>query len=335
MNKPRKKHRILKRVILTLVIFLISFSLISAIVSMCVFSVMFGRWDEKQSPLFYSYSDIDSGRYPRGEAAFKSGGNTLKGYLYTTSEDSKGTVIVVNGYHCTADRHLPEIMYFVDNNWSVFTFDGTGVGESGGDSQKGLSQSRLDTDAAVEYIGSLSSKPIVLYGHSEGAYAAVTSLNDSNRVSAVVSVSGFNSPLELMHRHTKNNVGFLADIEYPFMYAHNYFLFSESSNTQAYEAINSTDIPVAVFHGKSDTTVPYDISIYSHKNELKNPNAVCFEVGSHRGNHSTIWLSDSAAEYTAKYRQEPFDNPDKARANELDSEFMEYVVGFYNSAVST
>ncbi|MCR5653291.1 MAG: alpha/beta hydrolase [Ruminococcus sp.] len=300
---------------------------------MCVFSVMFGRYDEKENPLFYSYSDIDSSKYPRTKKVFKSGENKLCGYYYTTSRDSIGTVIVINGYHCTSDRHLSEIMYFVDNNWSVFTFDGTGVGQSDGDSQIGLAQSRLDTAAAVEYVGSLSSKPVVLYGHSEGAYAAVTSLNDSDRVSAVVSVSGFNSPLELMHRHTKNHIGFLADIEYPFMYAHNYVLLGENSNTQAYEAINSTDTPVAVFQGKNDTTVPYDISIYSHRDELRNPNAACFEVGSSRGNHSTIWLSDSAAEYTMKYRQNPFKNPDKKKANELDGEFMEYVLKFYGAAI--
>lgn len=333
MNKPPRKNKILKRVILTLVIFIISFSLLSTVVSMCVFSVLFGRYDEEQSPLFYSYSDIDSGKYPRSEAVFKSGDNKLHGYLYTTSKDSRGTVIVVNGYHCTADRHLAEIMRFVDNNWSVFTYDGTGIGISGGDSQVGLSQSRLDLNAAVEYIGSKSSKPVVLYGHSEGAYAAVTSLSDSDRVSAVVSVSGFNTPLELMHSHTKNKVGILADIEYPFMYAHNYLLFSENANTSAYEAINSSDVPVAVFHGAEDTTVPYEISIYSHKDELTNPNAECFEISSKRGSHSTIWLSDSAAEYTMKYREKPFKNADKDKANELDDGFMEYVIGFYEKAV--
>lgn len=300
---------------------------------MCVFSVMFARYDEDQSPLFYSYSDIDQKKYPREQKYFMSGDTKLNSYYYSASNDSKGTVIVVNGYHCTADRHLPEIMYFVDHNWSVFTFEGTGVGGSGGDSQVGLSQSRLDTDAAVEYVSSFESKPIVLYGHSEGAYAAVTSLGDGKCVSAVVSVSGFNSPLELMHHHTKNNIGIIADLEYPFMYAHNYILFNENSNTQAYEAINSTDTPVAIFQGKNDTTVPYSISIYSHKSELKNPNAVCFEVGSSRGNHSTIWLSDSAAQYTMKYREKPFKNVDKAKANELNDKFMEYVVEFYNNAV--
>lgn len=332
MRKKPLRHKIIKRVVLTLVIFVIAFSLLSAIVSMCVFSVMFSRFDERQSALFLSYSDIDSDQYPREKAQFESGGNKLFGYMYTTSAESHGTVIVVNGFHCTLDRHLPEIMCFVDNGWSVFTYDATGVGASEGSSQVGLSQSRLDADAAVRYVSSISSEPIVMYGHSEGAYASVTTLEDSDKISAVVAVSGFNSPLELMHRHTKNNVGILADIEYPFMYAHNYILFNRFSNEPAYEAINSTDVPVAVFQGSEDTTVPYDISIYSHKDELTNPNAVCFEVKSDRGNHSTIWLSDSAAKYTLKYREHPTENPDKIKANELDGGFMDYVLEFYNKA---
>ena len=335
MNKPPQKHKIIKRVIITLVIFIITFSLLSSLVSMYVFSVMFGRYDEKQSPLFYSYSDIDSKKYPRSEAVFKSGGNNLRGYLYSSANDSKGTVIVVNGYHCTADRHLPEIMYFVDNGWSVFTYDGTGVGTSEGESQFGFTQFKNDASAASKYVNSITSKPVVLYGHSAGGYAAAASLEDNNNVRAVVSVSGFNSPLELMRIHTKNSAGLWADIGYPFMYAQNYFIFGEKANTEAYKAINSSDVPVAVFQGTNDTIVPYEISICSHKDELKNSNVKCFEIGSVRGGHSTIWLSAAAAEYTMKYKQNPFKNPDKAKANELNKEFMEYVTEFYDSAVKS
>lgn len=333
MNPKPSKHKKLKRVIITLVIFIIIYSLISTVVSMCVFSTMFARFDKDSNPLFFSYADIDSNKYPREPKTFKSGENKLKGYLYTTAKDSKGTVIVVNGYHCTADRHLSEIMYFVDKNWSVFAYDGTGVGKSGGDSQVGFTQFRNDASAAVKYVSTLSSKPVVLYGHSAGGYAATTTLEDNSNIKAVVSVSGFNSPLELMHLHTKNNAGLWADIGYPFMYAQNYVTFGNDANTQAYEAINSTDIPVAVFQGKSDSIVPYEISIYSHKNKIKNPNVNFVEVASNRGNHSTVWLSDSAAEYTLKYQKKPFDNPDKKQANELDKEFMESVLEFYNKAI--
>lgn len=320
--------------IITLLIIFILFCLTSVVVSMCVFANMFERYNEDSNPLFYAYSDIDNIKYPRIEADFKSGDNTLKGYLYSTSKQSHGTVIVINGYRCTADRHLSEIMYFVDHGWSVFTYDGTGVGKSGGDSQIGLPQFRRDATAAIKFISSKSTEPIVLYGHSAGGYAATTSLEDNDNIKAVVSVSGFNSPVELMHSFTKNNIGFIADIEYPFMYAHNYVLFGDDANAQAYEAISSSDTPVAVFQGSNDGIVPYDISIYSHKNEIKNPNVKYFEVNSKsRGNHSTIWLSEKAAKYTLKFEDDFYQKPDKAKANELDKEYMKSVLSFYNKAI--
>lgn len=331
-KQPVLKQRRVKRVCLVLVVTFLSYVLVSMAGAAVVFHFIFARVQTVHA-FELTYDDIDSASYPRREISFFSGENRLYGYVYSPAGASKGLVLLLNGMNCCIDRHLPEILYFVDHGYTVLTFENTGVGRSEGSGTVGLAQARLDAGAAISYLQkdrALASLPLVVYGHSLGGYAAAEVLNDAACVRAAVCVSAFDSPNENMRFSAKKYVGFLADLQYPFMCLHNYFLFGDKSSEPAVSAINSSQKPVMIIGGCSDTVVPDEISVIGKADAITNPYAVTLKIcDAYRGGHSAAWLTQSAAKYLA----EAAAPDDKQRANELDEGFMQRVVGFYRTVL--
>ena len=218
MNKTRL-HKILRRVVIIAIVFVLVFSLSSVIFSAVFFHFMFARRDSVREYVRIDYSLIDTGQYTRRAVSFLSGENTLKGYLYG-EQNKNGLIIIAPGISSDADAHLAEIMSFVDSGYTVLAYDATGTFESEGESRIGLQQSKRDLLAAIDFAADDSvtrDMPVFLYGHSLGAYAAAAALEQTD-VEAAICLSGFDSPVGTMYGTAKGYVGFLADIEYPFLY---------------------------------------------------------------------------------------------------------------------
>ena len=146
------------------IVTVLSYVLVSMAGSVVVFNVIFARTNTVNA-FELTYNDIDSAKYPRSEVSFPSGGNKLFGCVYRPKGTGKGLVMVVNGFNSCIDRHLPEIIWFIDRGYSVFTFENTGVGHSEGSGTVGIAQARLDAAAAIEYIEKdkeLSKLPLLL-----------------------------------------------------------------------------------------------------------------------------------------------------------------------------
>ncbi len=322
-----------RRVCIILLVTVLSYILLSVAGSAVVFRFIFARTATVHA-FELTYADVDAARYPRSDVSFLSGNNRLRGCVYRPQGDSRALVLLLNGMNACLDRHLPEILYFVDHGFAVMTFENTGVGQSEGDGTVGLAQARLDADAAMDYIrrdNSLAPLPLVLYGHSLGGYAAATALCDSEKACAAVCVAGFNAPNENMLFSARRRVGVLADVQYPFMCLQNYFLFGDKSDSTAVDAINACGKPVMLVGSDSDETVPPDISITGRAEDITNPRAVVVKIDeAYRGAHSAAWLSRSAAQYLAETEAPT----DKRRANALDEGFMRDVTAFMDKAVS-
>ena len=326
-----KTKRRVKRVCIILVITVLSYVVVSIAGSAVVFGIVFARTDAV-SAFELTYDDVDNIKYPREDISFLSGKNRLRGAVYP-KQNARALIIVANGMNCCLDRHLPEILRFLDSGFCVMTFENTGVGKSEGAGTVGIAQARLDLDAAIDYAQDdemMGRLPLLLYGHSLGGYAAATALEDRGSIRAVVCVSGFDSPNENMYHSAKQRVGFLASLQYPFMCLQNFFLFGDKSDLSAVDAINSTDTPVLVTGGNSDDIVTDEVSILGKADRITNPNAVVREISEeYRGEHSTVWLSRESAKYLAETK-----NPtDKAKANILDDGFMDMILKFYGKAV--
>ena len=336
-NKSLKKHNTLKRVVCSLLAILLIYTVGSVVTSMVVFHYIFKRTEYPRT-FEISYGDIDKTQYPRDTVSFSSGENKLVGYLYK-KENAPGTIIVVNGVFSGADRHLGEIMHFLDNGWQVFSFDGTGVGKSDGDGIVGLQQTKLDLLAAIKSLKKTvgGNSPLMLYGHSAGGYAAVSVLESVPDIAAVVSIAGFNSPVQTMYFHACRRVGPLASIEYPFLWLQNMILFGSDADIKALDVLDKTDTPVMIVEGSEDTVVPDDIGIGRYSAGFKNPNAKFYNIDApYRNSHTTIWLSESAAKEVSLSRDDEkaaLSKETRLKMNEVDAEFLGGILDFYKSAL--
>jgi pimeloyl-ACP methyl ester carboxylesterase len=352
----KKKRNIVKRLILFLFVFTFVFSILSMGITIFLFNTYFGRNDLKADDIALNYNDIDSGKYPRQIINFKSGANMLQGYVYG-HENTKGLIIIAPGIASGADSYLAETMYFVDNGWRVFAFDGTGTRKSEGKGIRGLTQTKIDLGAALEYIeqdAEFANLPIMLYGHSMGGYAVTAILKThKDDIAAVMCVSGFNSPIDTMYAQAKAVTGFYANIEYLYIWLYNTAIFCKDANITAVDGINATDTPVMIIYGTADDIVPYDsIGIYAYRQKITNPNVTFVACDENfRNGHDTMQLTAVAAKYTFQKREELADlheqygdiipedvfsdfysSIDKNAMNSLDLEYMSMIQTFYEAS---
>ena len=177
-TEPKVRRRFsFRKVCRCLLLVLLVFSLTSMLLSAVMFRVLFPR-NDGTTAYRTAYEDVDPSAYPRTEFTFPSGNSALSACRYDVP-DARGQIVVVNGIGAGIDAHLPEILCFLDHGWSVVTWDATGVGSSEGRGLIGLQQVRKDLLAYLDYRKTQGdSLPLLLYGHSAGAYAAATVLDE-------------------------------------------------------------------------------------------------------------------------------------------------------------
>jgi hypothetical protein len=76
----------------------------------------FRRFDKPKFSGYLRYGDMDG--YERKVVRFKSGNNTLAGYICGEGHD-KGLVVITHGLGGGAESYLSETRYFVDSGWRV------------------------------------------------------------------------------------------------------------------------------------------------------------------------------------------------------------------------
>ena len=239
----KKKTKIILEVQLaSFFVIALIYSVFSIGFSTYFYQMIFPRRDNTPA-LELTYADVDSSRYPRTEAEILSGDNLLEAYRYD-ADTPRALIVIAGGIGSDCDSHLPEILYFLDRGFSVLCYSCTGVCGSGGDSLVGPVQPSLDLSAALEYA-SHQSLPILIYGHSAGAFGAAIHCGDE-AVKGCVCIAGFDSATELMHQTAQEQFGLLADIEYPALSFHNYLLFGSLGFQRASKKISESDTPVLI-----------------------------------------------------------------------------------------
>lgn len=288
-----KKIFSFKKVLITIIAILLSFSLISFIATKIVYDNIFDRCDKSVYENEYNSSLSQN----RQEFIFKSGENNLKGYLY--GKDNGGTLIIfATGFKADCSSYLPQIETLVSNGFGVFIFDPTGAFCSSGNSSIGFSQQLLDLKCALDFTEENSRfgfEELALLGHSRGGYSVCCALSFDYDISAVISVSGINSAMEGVVGSSVNYIGNIAYANYGFLWLYQSTVFeNEILSLSAYEEISNSNVPVLIVHGAKDTTVPIDkFSIYSHKDKINSENASYYICTDENSNGHTDLLFDS------------------------------------------
>ncbi len=351
-QRPKSRKKIICTALILLAVFIIAASMT---VTHILLKQNFSRGEYSKYTTDYRYDHYE-GSCPRRNVSFKSGENTLQGYIYG-GDNTKGLVVFAHGIGGGHEGYISNIVWLVDKGWCVFAYDATGSCTSEGEGTMGLPQSALDMDSALEYIESdeeLSALPKVVMGHSWGGYAAAAVLNFDHDVKAAVSISGYAYPMDMIMEFADGMMGGASKLLYPFVWLDCHGIFGEYTNLSAVDGINKSGIPVLVIHGKEDTMIGFDrSSIISKADEITNPNVRYYPIDGKYSGHNSIFYSEEALDYMEELDEqldgisagyddgevpdevlaEFFDGIDREKANGLNLTLMEKINSFFSENI--
>ncbi len=185
-------------------------------------------------------------------------GRRLAGWWLPGSRD-KGVVIITHGWGANRELMLPLARPLQSAGWHVLLFDARNHGESDADDFSSMPRFAEDTEAAIEWVRQqpgLALAPIVLMGHSVGAAAVLLAASRRCDIAAVVSLSAFAHPEDMMRR-------WLATKGLPFFPLGWYVLrYVERVIGHRFTAIAPIHTlprarcPVLLVHGREDPVIP-------------------------------------------------------------------------------
>lgn len=332
----------------------VNFLIIMPVMTVIIYESVFNRRYETASWLEYSVSDFDG--LEMIESSFLSNdGQVLAGYHYSKAgQQINGVVVLAHGLGCGGQNtFMPFADYFTSNGYLVFAYDATGNGNSEGETVNGLPQGVIDLDHALRYVkeqAEYKDLPIVLLGHSWGAYSAGAVLNLHPDVEAVVMISGPDRSIDLMVQESKKAVGPLTYPVVPYLSVYEWLQFGEYASYSAMDGFENSDAGVMVVQSMDDTTVTpvigYDM-FYGKYSDSPRFKFISYED---RG-HDYLFYSDASeayrdqinedyiayvesngGEYNAEIKEEFMDKYlDKSQCFELDPELMYQILALYDS----
>lgn len=274
------------------------------------------------------------------ECTFPSNrGQKLAGYKYSKENlTPKGVVIIAHGlgpggqcvYMDTAD-------YFTSNGYLVFAYDATGMDKSEGDSAIGMQQGVIDLDHAISYVeqdSEMKKYPIVLFGHSWGAYCVSTVLNVHPEVKAVAAVSGFNRPSDLY----KHMLGKLNPFLGPYFNLYEKIRFGKYADYSSLSGFANTNAGIMIIQSEDDKNVPETVGYDLYYAKYRDDARFRFKLYKDRG-HLYIFYTDAARKYDHQFLNEgegsfteygKTHTFDKTIGYETDPDFFKGILDFYN-----
>jgi fermentation-respiration switch protein FrsA (DUF1100 family) len=162
----------------------------------------------------FHFRDPNDGKTPKEfgmdyhSVEFRSrDGIALKGWYIpggaAGGEQPRGTIVYCHGHNRTRVEMLPEAQYGHKLGYNALVFDLRHQGQSGGRMTSVGYWERLDAEAAVQYAlnDERAQQPVILWGVSMGAAAALLAAAESPNVAAVISDSVFPNFKELIAHH--------------------------------------------------------------------------------------------------------------------------------------
>jgi alpha-beta hydrolase superfamily lysophospholipase len=132
-------------------------------------------------------------------------GIPIRGWYIPAEGVARGTIVYCHGLNRTRIEMLPQAAFGHSLGYNGLLFDLRHHGASGGDTTTLGYQERLDVEAAVRYavVVERAARPVVVWGVSMGAAAALMAAAESQSISAVISDSSFDSMMGTIRHHLK------------------------------------------------------------------------------------------------------------------------------------
>lgn len=284
-------------------------------------------------------------------------GQKLRGFIYcsTLVEKPKALLVVSHGLGAGHLQYTTEINYFAQKGYLVFAFDNTACNLSDGEQIKGVTRGVIDLEYALKYIETderLSDLPILLFGHSMGAFSVcnVTSVYDKN-IKGVVALAPFKDEPTMLYEQVAAVTG--SGVKMMLKMFKNIYKkrFDKYSELNTIDSLEKTTIPHLIISGDQDPIVNHYENFEVFKDLYEKKEGFEFiEVKDrfHRPNLSldaakydqdtNIELTKINAEFKNKAPKERIDEFYKSLDYDLlvkmDYQVMESIINFYEKCLS-
>ena len=352
-SRPRKW---LKRLLIILLVFIIANpTVLMPAATVIIYESIFNRRYETLDYMEFSVSDFEDLRVERSD--FDSQGQLLAGYKYSGAEtaEPKGLVVLAHGLGGGGhNAYMPMINEFVSAGYLVFAYDAAGNDNSTG-RVGGLPRGIVALDNAISHAKTLpeySGLPIVLFGHSWGAFSSANVLNLHPDIRAAALISGFNESEDMLGFYSRSYVGGFADLTMPYLSLYERLKFGkEYTSISALSGFEATEAEILIVHSTDDGTVPPDCGYddylleyssdprftfieYSDQGHVRLMYSAASDLAAEELNREfEVWLSDNGDREIAEVKAEFMaENLDLVLCFEPDPELVSAIVELYGSA---
>ena len=182
----------------------------------------------------------------------------------TGSGQPLGVAVLLHGWGGNGSQLMPAARVLHAQGWSVLLPDARSHGLSDTDTYSSLPRFAEDLDAGLNWLlehEAASKHRLVVLGHSLGAAAAILCASRRTDVSAVVSVSAFAHPTQVMRRWLAKYhipfwpMGWLVNRYIEHVIGHRFDEIAPVSR------IGLIGCPVLLVHGSRDNIVPLDCAL--------------------------------------------------------------------------
>ena len=348
------------------------------IILLCVIVLVIGGWGmfcvkmydenfnvrgDSYGPLMLRLEDFNGLRCT--EYTFPSDhGQRLAGYLYSAGEEQKGVVVIAHGFGGGGhNSYMDAANYFAQHGWYVFAYDATGTDQSEGDGAGGVPQGVIDLEHAISFVeaeDNLCTLPVVLFGHSWGAYSVCSVLTYHPEVKAVIECSGFNRSSDMFESGGKSQAGGFIYTMTPFVKIYERVKYGKYAENTAMDGFAATDAPVMVVHSADDNVIEIGYGYDKYYEKYKDDDRFTFVRFDDKGHNDILidpedtykdefnaefdqWLETLDYDYKAEENKDRFvkekaeyitKNLDHSRwSKRLDEDLFASFVAFYDKAV--
>ncbi len=271
MRKRKKRTKVLIAVCAAVVVLAI---LLPLGLSMYIYQANFGLRFEISPEHMQKVEDFPG--LERTRYTFPSNrGQTLVGYEYSKGDQApRGLIVMAHGFGGGGHNSYMDVAdRFASHGYAVFAYDATGNDESEGDAVGGMPQGVMDLDYALRFVkenGEFRNLPILLFGHSWGAYSAGSVLNLHPDVKAAVLGAGFNRSLDMIEEEGRRQAGAGIDLVLPFAGLIERVKFGEYAGLTCLDGFAATDGGIMVIHSADDAMVSFDQYVAVETSHFRN-----------------------------------------------------------------
>ncbi len=323
------------------------------IIAEAVYKDNFGKRFESYEPTLRSLDEFE-GLMCREYSFASDKGQQLAGYCYYRTETPKGLIVIAHGFGGGGHNSYMDVAdWFASEDYAVFAYDATGCDASEGEVLGGMPQGVIDLDYALRFVKGnedFAGLPIMLWGHSWGAYSVGSVLAYHSDVKAAVMVAGFDTSADIFEYQGRQTVGDAVDFIIPYVSEIEEKKFGEYASASCMAGFEATDAAVMILHSRDDNVVSVGIGYDRFYEKYGSDPRFKFISFEDRG-HVSVYYSENINAYIDEFNA-AFDeyiagldggftpeakaeylteHLDKAKRYELDTDVMREMTEFYNS----